>query len=115
MAAGSYRVWIRAISSSGVIGDWSTPLNFTVASAVTSQLTPEFDVLAAIDRVFQNDLIFTSASVTTAASGSHEATLPAEPPLIANVDQTSQTNRADAVPTDFLFDIGPVRQDDWQQ
>ena len=115
MAAGSYRFWIRAISSSGVIGDWSTPLNFTVASVVTSQLTPEFDVLAAIDRVFENDLIFTSASVTTSASGSHEATLPAEPPLIANVDQTSQTNRADAVPTDFLFDIGPVRQDDWQQ
>ena len=115
MAAGSYRVWIRAISSSGVIGDWSTPLNFTVASVSTSQLTPEFDVLAAIDRVFENDLLFTSASVTTAASGSHEATLPAEPPLIANVDQTAQTNRADTVLTDLLFNIGPVRQDDWQQ
>ncbi|MEI6540537.1 MAG: hypothetical protein WCO86_13605, partial [Planctomycetota bacterium] len=31
MAPGSYRLWIRAISGSGVFGDWSTPLNFTVA------------------------------------------------------------------------------------
>ena len=31
MAVGSYRLWIRAISGAGVIGDWSTPLYFTVA------------------------------------------------------------------------------------
>jgi hypothetical protein len=31
MAPGSYRLWISAISGLGVIGDWSTPLNFTVS------------------------------------------------------------------------------------
>ncbi|MFO0975355.1 MAG: S8 family serine peptidase [Planctomycetaceae bacterium] len=44
MAAGSYRVWVRAVSTMGEFSAWSTPVTFTVAAAAPDSQLPLLDL-----------------------------------------------------------------------
>jgi hypothetical protein len=57
LAAGTYRVWVRAISSSGVLGTWSNVVNFRVAKNSPNAL-PDRDLLSVgstLDEMSEND------------------------------------------------------------
>ncbi len=43
LASGRYRVWVRAVSSSGVLSRWSEPVSFTVASNSQHETAPQSD------------------------------------------------------------------------
>jgi hypothetical protein len=51
LAPGEYRVWVRAIAVDGIIGPWSTPVDFTVLAANNGTTTGVTDIvmLASID------------------------------------------------------------------
>ncbi|MFN9976147.1 MAG: hypothetical protein ACK58T_40245, partial [Phycisphaerae bacterium] len=51
LAAGTYRVWVRAIDSTGAFSAWSTALTFTVANIESPQ---NDTVLSTILTSFQN-------------------------------------------------------------
>ncbi|MEZ6059149.1 MAG: hypothetical protein R3C19_02190 [Planctomycetaceae bacterium] len=58
LSAGTYRVWVKAISSSdNVSGYWSRPLEFTVATAGAAALPPATPagILEDLDQVFLGD------------------------------------------------------------
>ena len=44
MAAGSYRVWVRAVSTMGEFSAWSTPVTFTVAAVAPDSQLPLLDL-----------------------------------------------------------------------
>ncbi|MEZ6063698.1 MAG: carboxypeptidase regulatory-like domain-containing protein [Planctomycetaceae bacterium] len=58
LSAGTYRVWVKAISSSdNVSGYWSRPLEFTVATAGATALPPATPagILEDLDQIFLGD------------------------------------------------------------
>jgi len=99
LAPQSYRVWIRAVSTTGVVSAWSSPVTFTVTETSPARGLPaeSFDDMREILTVaFHENPTTCSPPAKATASGSPDAIdqpeIVAEPPLQA-ISQMSDLDR----------------------
>jgi Ca2+-binding RTX toxin-like protein len=111
VSGGSYRVWIRAISSAGDFGLWSATLNFTVAdSGSTESGDTSSAVVASLD-VLDNLLLellhdYGQPEVVTQSTSASEVanTATSDPGLISEAELNNIDDLINSIVSELLID-----------
>ncbi|MBL8813542.1 MAG: hypothetical protein JNM43_25475 [Planctomycetaceae bacterium] len=108
LAAGSYRVWVRAVSTGGVISDWSTYVDFTVAALPESSESLE---LAGLNPLVTQPILRKARVTKKTSTEIAPPDLGADQIQTARVEYSSRTPEASPEPESDEIDQAMIM--DW--
>ncbi len=105
LATGSYRVWVRAVSTGGVISDWSTYVDFTVAALPDADTSLELSDLNPL----QAEPSLKKIRSAKKSTPPHQTLAATEPPMqLASADGQLAAQEESANPSEREIDLAMI-------